>query len=435
MTENPERDHAAVMIPADPTPPAEGLVQREMRAEDDPSFHEYQEERTRHWNDVARRLREHRRWGAYYHRRLERVLRRFTRQGLRVLEIGCAEGDLLSALEPGFGLGIDLSTDMIRIGKDKHPHLHFVRGDGHSLPTTGPFDIILLSDLLNDVWDVQQVLREVARLSGPKTRIWITSYNRLWGVVVGRPTWPGHPNLYQNWLTIDDIRNLLALADLEEIRHWEEILWPLATPLIAPLLNRFVVTLWPFYHLALTNMIVARPSPSARLQPRDVSVSIVVPARNEAGNIPDLLRRLPRMSGDQEIVFVEGHSLDNTYQVLEKEIASQDRWVCRLLRQSGEGKGDAVREGFAAARGDILMILDADLTVPPEDLPRFYEALARGKGEMANGVRLVYPMEGEAMRFFNLAGNKAFSLLITCLGPTCQDTLCGTRLCGGSTMR
>ncbi|MDP2724847.1 MAG: glycosyltransferase family 2 protein [Syntrophales bacterium] len=99
-----------------------------------------------------------------------------------------------------------------------------------------------------------------------------------------------------------------------------------------------------------------------------------------------------------------------------------------MLRQSGVGKGDAVRLGFAHAKGDILMILDADLTVPPECLPRFYDVLHRGKGEFANGVRLVYPMEKEAMRFLNLMGNKFFSRAFSwLLGQPIKDTLCGTK--------
>jgi hypothetical protein len=407
-------------------------------AEQDPSFGDFLAERTGHWDNVARRPRSRRRWGSYYHRRLQRVLRRFVRPGLRILEIGCAEGNLLASLDPGFGIGVDISAEMIRGAKARHAGLHFVQADGHSLPIAADFDVILLSDLLNDVWDVQQILREVGRVAGPRTRIWITSYNRLWEPalsLVGR-LGLANPNLYQNWLTVDDIRNLFELTDLDTIRHWAEILWPLGTPLLEPVLNRFLVTLWPFRHFALTHIVVARPAPLVRPPPPDPSVSIVVPARNEAGTIADLLRRLPRMAPDQEVVFVEGHSQDDTYQVLEREIAAQSVWPCRLLRQRGEGKGDAVREGFAEARGEILMILDADLTVLPEDLPRFYEALRRGKGEMANGVRLVYPMEGQAMRFFNLVGNKAFSLCLSwLLGQPIRTPCAGPKRSGKPTTR
>jgi glycosyltransferase involved in cell wall biosynthesis len=159
------------------------------------------------------------------------------------------------------------------------------------------------------------------------------------------------------------------------------------------------------------------------------TVSIIVPARNEAGNIEEIFRRVPDLGVETELVFVEGHSRDGTFEAIEAAMAAHPERPCQLLRQTGEGKGNAVREGFARARGDVLMILDADLTVPPEDLPRFYAALVSGKGEFINGVRLVYPMEAEAMRFLNLLGNKFFSWAFSfLLGQPVKDTLCGTKV-------
>jgi glycosyltransferase involved in cell wall biosynthesis len=156
---------------------------------------------------------------------------------------------------------------------------------------------------------------------------------------------------------------------------------------------------------------------------------VVVPARNEAGNVASILERTPEMGSGTELVFVEGHSTDDTYEVIEEEMANFPERRCQLLRQSGKGKGDAVRLGFARASGDVVMILDADLTVPPEDLPRFYRALLEGKGEFINGVRLVYPMERQAMRLVNLFGNKLFSLAFSwLLGQPIMDTLCGTKV-------
>ena len=161
----------------------------------------------------------------------------------------------------------------------------------------------------------------------------------------------------------------------------------------------------------------------------DPAVSIVVPVRNEAGNIPCIFERLPEMGAGTELIFVEGHSTDDTVAAIERAIAENPGRRCTLLRQTGRGKGDAVRLGFGAARGDVLMILDADLTVRPEDLPRFYQALACGKGDFINGVRLVYPMQEQAMRFFNLLGNKFFSLAFSwLLGQPVKDTLCGTKV-------
>jgi len=175
-------------------------------------------------------------------------------------------------------------------------------------------------------------------------------------------------------------------------------------------------------------MIVARPIATQEDLPVSPAVSVIVPARNEAGNIRPILARVPEMGSGTELIFVEGHSTDNTAREVESAIAAHPTRRVRLLTQEGSGKGDAVRLGFAEASGQVLMILDADLTVPPEDLPRFYEALRSGKCEFANGVRLVYPMEKEAMRFLNLLGNKFFSLAFSwLLGQPIKDTLCGTK--------
>jgi glycosyltransferase involved in cell wall biosynthesis len=156
---------------------------------------------------------------------------------------------------------------------------------------------------------------------------------------------------------------------------------------------------------------------------------VVVAARNEAGHIAELMARIPEMGGGTEIIFVEGNSSDDTYEVIERAIASHPERNCKLLKQPGQGKGDAVRAGFEVANGDILMILDADITVPPEDLPRFFELMAAGLAEFVNGVRLVYPMEEEAMRVANLIGNKFFSWAFSWhLGQPIRDTLCGTKV-------
>jgi len=179
----------------------------------------------------------------------------------------------------------------------------------------------------------------------------------------------------------------------------------------------------------LTHFIIARPRP-ANCQPGSLpSVSVLVPARNESGNIESIFQRVPEMGAGTEIIFVEGHSTDDTFDAITAGVQHHPERRCVVLKQEGKGKGDAVRAGFARASGDILMILDADLTVAPEDLPRFYDALTAGKGDLINGVRLVYPMQDEAMRFFNLIGNKFFSWAFSwLLGQPIKDTLCGTKV-------
>lgn len=397
----------------------------------DAAQNKYQQVRVDHWNEVARKLGTWTGWGGYYHRRLTEVYQFLVSPGQSVLELGCGRGDLLAALKPTSGVGVDFSAEMIRAGRRRHPNLRFVHADAHEFNLSEKFDVIILSDLVNDLWDVQSVLTNVLRLTTPRSRIIINCYSRLWEPLLKLAERLGlaKPNLYQNWLTVEDIAGLLNFADCEVIKQSQEVLLPLSVPLLAGLSNRFLVKLWPFRFLALTNVIVARPLPRPALGAQRPSVSVIVPARNEAGNISDIFARTPEMGEGTELVFVEGHSRDNTYTAIETAIAAHPERRCQLLRQTGVGKGDAVRLGFAQARGDALMILDADLTVPPEDLPRFYEALQCGKGEFINGVRLVYPMEKQAMRFLNLVGNKFFSLAFSwLLGQPIKDTLCGTKV-------
>ncbi len=370
----------------------------------------YQQARLHHWNEVARKQETWTGWGGYYHRRLTQVYQSLIAPGQSVLELGCAVGDLLAALKPASGVGVDFSEEMIRAARRRQ---------------------VILSDLVNDLWDVQTVLKNVSQLTTPRTRIIINSYSRLWEPILDVAQWLGlaKPTLYQNWLTVEDLAGLLSLADCQVIKRSQEILLPLPILLLADVCNRFLVKLWPFKHLALTNFIVARLQPEPDAGTKLPSVSVIVPARNEAGNVPDIFARTPHMGKWTELVFVEGHSRDNTYAVIEAEIAAHPERCCQLIRQTGAGKGDAVRLGFARATGEVLMILDADLTVPPEDLPRFYEVLRSGKGEFINGVRLVYPMEKQAMRFLNLLGNKFFSLAFSwLLGQSIKDTLCGTKV-------
>jgi len=370
----------------------------------------------------------------YYHRRLTEIFQFLTAPKHRILEIGCGHGDLLASLNPLVGVGIDFSSEMIRKAKIRHPDLDFQVMDVHNLEQLDidePFDFIILSDLVNDLWDVQQTFTQLARITHPRTRIIVNTYSRLWEfpLTIAEKLRFAKPTLLQNWLTVEDINNLLLLSGFEMIRSWSEILWPIPTPVISFLFNKGLVKFWPFKFLALTSFIIARPQPSQYDKNNHPSVSVGIAAGNEAGNIADILSRVPQMGRETELVFIEGHSTDNTYEVIENEIVKNPQWSCQLYQQTGKGKGDAIRLGFQKAKGDILMILDADLTVPPEDLPRFVDALVSGKGDFINGVRLVYPMEDEAMRLFNFLGNKFFSLAFSwLLGQSIKDTLCGTKV-------
>lgn len=392
----------------------------------DPAGRQYQQAHIAHWDAAARKYAPGTGWGRWYHRRILELYRFHVNPGQRVLEVGCGGGDLLAALAPARGVGVDFSSQMITRARARHPGLEFLHADAHDLSAlTGPFDFIIFSDSVNDLWDVQRSFEQVQRLCLPRTRLLLNFYSRLWEfpLSVVRRLNLATANLTQNWLTREDISGMLKLTGFDVVRATQEILWPLP---LGAFFNKFLVRMWPFHALALANFVIARPEAPPAAAPK---VSVIVPARNEEGNIRAIFERTPSMGSQTELIFVEGHSRDGTYAAIEREQAAHPRTLSRALRQRGAGKADAVRLGFAEAAGDVLMILDADLTVPPEDLPRFYDALVSRKGEFINGVRLVYPMEKEAMRGLNFIGNKLFSLAFSwLLGQPIKDTLCGTKV-------
>jgi SAM-dependent methyltransferase len=393
----------------------------------------YQLERILHWDQQSPKKGNRKRTGAFYHKLLRRYYRMTVPKGLRVLELGCGHGDLIATLKPAFGLGVDFSGGMLRYAQKRHPGLIFVRGDTHAIPLKGQFDIIILSDLVNDLWDAQIVLEQLAPLCHSGTRILVNFYNQVWRLplAIVRALGLGAETLEQNWFAPHDVENILNLSGFEVITRKSLILMPINLGGIGAFINRFLVHLIPFRWLTLTSLLVARLSPGSntpecRLEP---VVTVVVPARNEAGNIEDIARRTPNMGRETELIFVEGNSSDDTWDEIQKTVRKYSARRCMALRQTGKGKGDAVRLGFENASGDILVILDADMTVAPEDLPRFYNALVQGKGDFINGVRLVYPMQNQSMRFFNMVGNKFFSIAFTwLLDQPLKDTLCGTKM-------
>jgi len=364
----------------------------------------------------------------YYQQLLRRYYSFWVPPGLRVLELGSSLGDLLAAVKPAKGLGVDFSQGMIDQARKRHPGLEFQVGDAASFSSDEKFDYILMSDLVNDLPDVQAVFEKVKTVAHPRTRLVLNFFNNVWRPVLhaGETLGIKAPTLLQNWLSKDDISNLLHLAGWEVIKTDPRILWPERTPLWEWFCNRCLAPLMP--HFCLTVTIIARPKPTATPE-ADYRCSVVIPARNESGNIENAVQRTPEMGRGTEIIFIEGHSSDNTMAEIERVAAKYKNRNIRVLKQQSKGKGGAVREAFAAASGDLLFILDADLTMPPEELPKFYEAARSGTAEFVNGVRLVYPMEQEAMQFLNMVANKVFGLTFSwLLGQKIKDTLCGTKV-------
>jgi ubiquinone/menaquinone biosynthesis C-methylase UbiE len=343
------------------------------------------------------------------------------------LEVGCGIGDLLAALKPARGVGVDCSGAMIELARQRHPNLEFHVATAEALRLSEPFDYLILSDLVNDLADVQHVLEKLREYTHPQTRLVMNFFSHLWHPVLAwaeTAGWKG-ATPQQNWLSTLDMKNLLHLAGWEVIKTDPRIIWPIRTPWLGRLLNRWLAPL--LAPLCLTVFMVARPKPAVQ-DLVDWSCSVVIPARNEAGNIEEAVRRTPEMGLRTEIIFVEGHSRDNTWDEIQRVARLYPQRNIRILKQKSIGKGGAVREGLAVATGDLLFILDADLTVPPEQLPKFYAVARSGTAEFANGVRLVYPMEEQAMQFLNMVANKAFGVMFSwLLGQPIKDTLCGTK--------
>ncbi len=368
---------------------------------------------------------------SYYYKWLERIYRFVVRPDSRVLHVGCECGDLLAAVSPSYGVGVDENPEAIDSAKKRFPNLHFHVMDPHELKLNEKFDYILICNSLGRWHDIQQVLEQIRPLTTEDTRVVVTYYSYLWEWVLrlGSLLRIRRPYSYQNWLPPADIINLLELGNFETVRTDSYLMMPKWIPLISEICNYFLSLLPGLRHLNLVNLVVARPVPEPK-KDRDMSVSVIVPCRNERGNIAEAVERIPDMGRETEIIFVDGNSTDGTPEEIQLQISKHPKRKISLINQGdGIGKGDAVRKGFAASKGDVLVIQDADLTAPPEDLPKFFRALRDGKGEYINGSRLVYPIEKEAMRFLNLCGNKFFGALFSwLLGQRFRDTLCGTKM-------
>ena len=372
----------------------------------------------------VQRRRHHR----YFYRLVENYLGFYVPKGSSVLVIGCGSGELLDRLQPSRGVGVDISPGMIAEARKQYPQYEFRVQDAEALSLAETFDVVIFSDVIGYFDDIQQTFQNLHHLCRPDTRIMITYFSILWQfpllfaeklrLKMASPSFA--------WLSPDDIANLLAIAGFDIIRKNMKILLPVYIPLVSFFFNFFLANMPLLRRLCLFEIVSARIMPGAR---REQSVTVLIPTRNERGNIKAALDRLPVLGSATEVIFVDGHSTDGTMEEIQLQAAAHPELDVSWYEQDGKGKGDAVRKGFSKAKNDILMILDADLTVPPEELPKFYEAIVTGKGEFINGSRMVYPMEDRAMRFLNVLGNKFFSVAFTyLLDQRFKDTLCGTKV-------
>lgn len=369
-----------------------------------------------------------------FHQQLLRHFRHHIPRDSSVLECGCGTGELIAGLQPRHGVGADISPAMLARAKDRYgaeSNLQFIEMDVQAESFSEQFDHIVLDYLPGYFSDILAAFQNLQAAAHARTRLHITTLNWLWRFPLKFATAVGavNPQPPSNWLSHRDLINLLELSGWEVISWESNQLFPFDWPVLSTFLNSVLVRLPGFRHFGITISITARPRRVSTVS-GPVSCTVIVPARNESGNIRPAIDRIPVLGIQTEIIFVEGNSRDDTWNVIQRELESyKGPHQLRALKQLGDGKWDAVRLGFAAARGDVLVIQDADLTALPEDLPKFYEALASGAAEFVNGSRLVYPMEARAMRFLNFLGNTFFAFALTyVLGQTVKDSLCGTKM-------
>lgn len=365
----------------------------------------------------------------YYYKLVESYFRFYVPEGASVLVIGCGSGELLAALKPGRGVGVDISRLMVDTAKRQFPQYEFHTMDAEYELPDEQFDVVILADVIGYFDDIQQAFSLLPSVCHESTRIMIMYYNVFWRfpLQIAEKMKLKMTQPISAWLELEDIANLLHLSGFEIIRKNFKILMPVYIPLISAFCNYFLANMPLLWRLSLVEIVSARIRPTSERQEK--SVTVLVPTRNEKGNIAAAIERLPKFGTHQEIMFVDGHSTDGTIEEVERQIALHPDKDIKLYHQDGRGKGDAVRKGYGLAEGEILMILDADLTVPPEELPKFYEAIVTGKGEFINGSRLVYPLGERSMRFLNILGNKFFSMAFTyLLEQRFKDTLCGTKV-------
>jgi len=345
-----------------------------------------------------------------------------------ILQIGIDGGQILNNLKPSFGVYVDLFGKSVRSFKKRYPKLNFVKAVNEKIKIKQKFSYIIIPDAISQIKDIQKIFQSLKKNCKAETRLIINYFNFFWLPFFKLAEKLGlkRETKDANWLNEQDLTNFLHLADFEIIKTGKRFLFPFYLPLLSSFINRYLAQLPLINKLCITNYLIARPliNPKNKL----LTVSIIIPARNEKGNIENIVKKLPKLGKKMEIIFVEGHSLDKTYEEIIRVAHKYHHLNIRYTKQKEIGKGDAVRKGFAMAKGELLIIFDADLTIEPKELIKFYEALVKNKGEFINGSRLVYPLESGAMKTLNIFGNKFFSVIFSWfLGQNIKDTLCGTK--------
>lgn len=370
-------------------------------------------------------------WKRYYRQTLKNFVKFYVEEGKDILALGEKAPELAKIVHPKRSVIVHQNPEFVSKFKQKFQAFNFRQLDFSQKTFTDKFDYILATDVIADLVDVQKTFSHLNNLTYPHTRLIFNYHNFLWEPILKLAAFLGliQKRIDQNWFSPQDVKNLLYLTDFEIVKEEQFLLLPIYVPVITAFLNKILASLPLIRNFCLINFVIARPKPVSFS--KQYTVSVIVPVRNEEKNILGVIKRMPEMGSHTEIIFVEGGSKDKTRtEVLRLiKIFEGEKDIRFLPQDKSTGKGSAVRLGFDVAKGEILAILDGDLTVRPEDLPKFYQALAAEKGELVVGSRLIYKLEKDSMRLLNIFGNKFFSLVFTwILGQSIKDTLCGTKV-------
>ena len=378
-----------------------------------------------HFDSIAGKYDRYKRRNRYYHAAINRFCKILIPRGERVLEIGCATGDLLNHVEPREGIGVDLSPKMIEVARGKYPGLQFDVREAESASLEKKVDYIIMSNLLDYLQDIWVVLENARNMLNEDGKLVITTINPVWEPVfrLGQRLNLRTPDTVRNFVTNKDIVNLLELHDFEILKEGLKVFIPFYIPLLSSAINFMVQELPMVRQLCIMQYLVAKPKRARK----PLSCSVIIPCYNEAGNIADCLRRIPKMGSFTEVIVVDDGSSDDTAAMVKAEL-NRDITIKLISNMTNRGKGHAVRVGFDHAVGDVLMILDADMAVMPEELPRFLRIIEDGVADFVNGTRVIYPMETKSMPVLNYFGNKCFSIILSwIMKQRVSDTLCGTK--------
>jgi SAM-dependent methyltransferase len=379
-----------------------------------------------HFDGIAERWDDYKRTWRFYHAERHRFVCSMIPPGSSVLEVGCATGQLLARLGSGRRIGVDVSPRMIDVARARYPELELHVAAGDALPALEPVDWVILDNLVEYLPDIHVVLDAIRPLLHPFSKLVITSNNPLWSTLINlaHMLGTGTPDIERNFTSSLDLVNLLELCGYDVVESGWRLPFPAGVPLLAPFINVVGPRLPMLRGLGIIEYVIARLGVPP---PGDPRASVVIPCFNEVENVGEAIERTIRQPGVAEVVIVDDGSTDGTTDVARGR-AAELNGVRVVALERNQGKAAAVAAGFAAATEDIVVILDADLAVAPEELPAVIAIMRAGRAEFVNGSRLVYPMQPGAMKFLNYLGNKFFGIVLSLImGQRNTDTLCGTK--------